>query len=53
MEQQQTTYQNAVPGMGWMFRWIERHPRLTNAILIAEGIALIWAVWNYRFTTHL
>ena len=31
--------------------WIDRHPVITNIILIAGAIALFWMVLTYDFTT--
>ena len=33
--------------------WIARHPKLTNAVLIAMGMAMVWVVLNYEFTTRI
>lgn len=38
-----------VPFAGWM----KRHPKLTNAILIIEAIALAYVVFTYNFTTRI
>ena len=35
-----------VPFAGWM----DRHPRLTNAIIIAGLLAFAWIVLSYEFT---
>ena len=42
-----------LPGLAWLFRWIDRHPRTSSALLWAMGAALLWAVINYEFTTAL
>ena len=47
------TFYNAVPGMGWIFRFVDRHRMLTNIILILEAIAMLWAILNYQFTTTI
>ena len=33
--------------------WIARHPKITNAILIIEAIALAYVVFTYDFTTRI
>ena len=35
-----------VPFAGWM----DRHPVLTNALLILMAIALAWVIFTYEFT---
>lgn len=35
-----------------LFKWINRHPKLSNAILAIEVLAVAWAVFNYNFTTN-
>ena len=32
--------------------WIARHPRIVNIMLVMAGVALLWIVLNYRFTTY-
>lgn len=41
---------NAVPGLSWLFAWIDRHPRTASALLWLLGFALLWVVFTYRFT---
>ena len=38
--------------IGSFFRWVDEHPRISNAMLMAMAAAMAWAVWNYRFTTY-
>ena len=38
-----------VPFAGWM----ARHPKIVNAILIIEAIALAYVVFTYNFTTRI
>ena len=33
--------------------WLNRHPRIFNFILIIEGLALLWMVLTYDFTTRI
>ena len=30
--------------------WMDRHPLLTNTLLILMGIALLWVILTYEFT---
>lgn len=39
--------------MSCLFKWIDRHERLTTAILWLEAIAMMWVVLNYDFTTNI
>lgn len=48
---EQTVYNN-MPGLGWIFRFVDRHRMLTNIILTLEAITLLWAILNYQFTTN-
>jgi hypothetical protein len=34
-------------------KWMEKHPVLSNIILIIEAIALMYVVLTYNFTTHI
>lgn len=47
---------NAIYNELWMiapfFKWVDKHPRLTNAILVIEGLAAAYVVFNYNFTTN-
>ena len=36
--------------LGWFFKFMDRHPVISNIILAIEVLALIWAVWTYEFT---
>ena len=38
-----------VPFAGWMVR----HPKIVNAIIIIEAIALAYVVMTYNFTTKI
>ena len=33
--------------------WLNKHPKLTNTILIIEAIALAYVVLTYDFTTRI
>ena len=35
-----------------IIRYINEHQTLCNIVLIIEALALIWAVYNYHFTTN-
>lgn len=41
----------------WMiapfFKWMDRHPTLSNVLLYIEALAAMYAVFNYHFTTYL
>ena len=35
-----------------MFKWLDNHPIISDIILLVEGLAAAWAVFNYNFTTN-
>ena len=39
--------------LGYLFRWIDEHPRTAAALLWLQVAALIWAVITYDFTTRI
>lgn len=39
--------------MGYLFRWIDEHPRTSNILLWLMGLALAWFAFNYDFTTRI
>lgn len=41
---------DAVPGLAWLFAWIDRHPRMSSALLWAMAAALVYVVFTYNFT---
>ena len=38
--------------LGYLFRWIDEHPRMTSALLWLSAAALMYAVFTYDFTTR-
>ena len=42
-----------VSGLGWLFRWINRNPRSSSALLWLLFASIIVAAYYYRFTTTL
>ena len=43
-------YGAVIPGLDWLFCWLDRHPRTSSALLWLMSAALAWAVWSYEFT---
>ena len=39
--------------LGFLFRWIDRHPRAASFLLWLQFLALAWFAFNYHFTTAL
>ena len=39
--------------LNYLFDWIDRHEKLTNAIIAVEIIALVTAILFYNFTTNV
>lgn len=35
-----------------IFKWLDKHPLISDIILVLEGLATAWAVFNYNFTTN-
>lgn len=33
--------------------WVDRHPRISNALLWVMCAACFWAALTYNFTTHI
>lgn len=38
--------------LGSMFKFMDRHQRLSDAVLVLEAIALAYVVFMYDFTTN-
>lgn len=39
--------------LGYLFCWIDEHPRMTSALLWLSAAALMYAVFTYDFTTRI
>ena len=39
--------------LGYLFRWIDEHPRTAAALLWLSAVALMYAVFTYDFTTRI
>ena len=39
-----------IPGLDWLFRWLDRHPRIAAALLWLQAAALAYVVFTYDFT---
>lgn len=39
--------------LGYLFRWIDEHPRTSSALLWLMSAALVWVVFTYDFTTRI
>ena len=39
--------------LGYLFRMIDEHPRMTSALLWLSAAALMYAVFTYDFTTRI
>ena len=39
--------------LGYLFRLIDEHPRMTSALLWLSAVALVYAVFTYDFTTRI
>jgi hypothetical protein len=39
--------------LGYLFCWIDRHPRTAAALLWLSAAALMYAVFTYDFTTRI
>lgn len=39
-----------IPGLDWLFRWLDRHPRTASALLWLMVAALVYVVFTYNFT---
>ena len=44
---------DAVPGLSWLFAWIDNNPRTSSALLWLMAAALVYVVYSYNFTTAL
>lgn len=42
-----------IPGLDWLFQWIDRNPRTAAVLLWIEAAALMYAVFTYDFTTRI
>lgn len=42
-----------IPGLDWLFRWMDRHPRTAAALLWLQAAALAYVVFTYDFTTRI
>ena len=42
-----------IPGLDWLFRWMDPHPRTAAALLWLQAAALLYVVFSYNFTTSL
>lgn len=42
-----------IPGLDWLFRWLDRHPRTAAALLWLQAAALAYVVFTYDFTTRI
>lgn len=38
--------------LGFFLRWIDRHPKTALILLWLHGLALVFTVFNYHFTTN-
>jgi len=39
--------------LGYLFRWIDEHPRMAAALLWLMAAALMYAVFTYDFSTRI
>jgi hypothetical protein len=39
--------------LGYLFRWIDEHPRTAATLLWLSAAALMYAVFTYDFTTRI
>jgi len=39
--------------LGYLFCWIDKHPRMTSALLWLMAAALMYAVFTYDFSTRI
>ena len=39
--------------LGYLFRMIDEHPRMTSALLWLSAAALMYAVFTYDFSTRI
>lgn len=42
-----------IPGLDWLFQWIDRNPRAADVLIWISAAALIYAVFTYDFTTRI
>lgn len=47
------TRRDIIPGLDWLFRWLDRHPRTAAALLWLQAAALAYVVFTYDFTTRI
>lgn len=39
--------------LGYLFQWIDEHPRTAAALLWLSAAAIVYAVFTYDFTTRI
>lgn len=39
--------------LGYVFQWLDEHPRTASALLWLQVVGILYAVFTYNFTTAL